>query len=380
VPSNILEQRRTSLAVDLTGIVREAEQIMARDDFNPEAAEYVALRENRETTEAQLADVIATINARHLAQAPAPAGRDQRGQAVSDFRRILREYDRGMSERSDLEYDIQRAYQVLTTDPWSGSGMFTPTPTRVGVAALPVYTPTLDSVSAVPTTNSYDFTVPPPPVAAVTVPENTPKPAVSFVSAKVAGTLETDAHILDVSRQTLEDDASAERTLRAWLTDGVRLKQDIKTAAAIAAATGTGTADSTTLLNSIRKGKAELSILGIRATTVYLHPYDAMNADIEAMVNAHTGPDSQPTLWGMTVIESAGVLEGTAIVGSLPNAVYLCYKPSINTYLTDSGMTVETVPRDRFQNNLLGILGEGRSKAHVVQPKLLVKCTVTPAP
>jgi hypothetical protein len=41
-------------------------------------------------------------------------------------------------------------------------------------------------------------------------------------------------------------------------------------------------------------------------------------------------------------------------------------------------MTVETTPRDRFSNNILGILGEGRSKVHVVQPKLLVKCTVTP--
>jgi hypothetical protein len=216
-------------------------------------------------------------------------------------------------------------------------------------------------------------------VAAVTVAEGAVKPAVEFVSAKLSGTLETDAHILDVSRQTLEDDATAERFLKEWLRSGVKLKQDAKTAAAIAAAIGTLLANSTTMLYAIRKGKAELSKLGIPATTVYMNPDDAMNADIEAMTNGHTGPEGLSDLWGMRVVENPGITVGTAIVGAMPQAVYLLYRNAINTYITDSGMTKEAVPRDRFENNILGILGEGRSKAHVVQPKLLVKCTVSAA-
>jgi hypothetical protein len=374
MPTAILEQRRRSAAEDLQGIVTQAESMMARDDFDPDSTEYIALREQREQVQERLADVLATMNARALAEGPAPSRRDVHGD-IGPIRQILREYDRGHSDRFDVEYEIQRAYEVLTT---GTQPLFTPTPSRIQVAELPIITPTLDSIRPVQTGNAYDFVVPPPPVAAVTVPEGTAKPPVEFDSSRVQGTLETDAHILDVTRQALEDDASAERFLRNWLTEGVRLKQDAKAAAAIAGATGTLTANSTTMVNSVRKGKAELSKLGIQATTVYMNPDDAMNADIEAMNNGHTGPESQSNLWGLRIIENPGIVVGTAIVGSLPQAVYLCYRNAISTYLTDSGMTVETTPRDRFSNNILGILGEGRSKVHVVQPKLLVKCTVTP--
>jgi Phage capsid family len=377
-PTAVLERRRASLAEDLAGIVTEAEQAMSHDDFDPEADSYVALREDREQVEGQLADVIATMNARRMADSAPPRPVDGSGAEVSQMRQVLREYDRGMSERFDVEYQILRAYQVLTTNPASGTAMFQPTPTRVQVAEVPIITPTLDSIRTVQTTGTYDFTVPPPPVTAATVPEGQTKPGAQFVSAKVSGTLETDAHIIDVTRQTLEDDATAENTLKNWLRDGVRLRQDAKAAAAIAGATGTQTADAETPLASIRKGKAELSKIGIRATTVYMNPDDAAAADLEGMVSGHTGPEGLSVIWGMTVVENPGIAAGISIVGAMPQAVYLCYKNAINTYITDSGMTKEAVPRDRFENNILGILGEGRSKAHVVQPKLLVKCTITP--
>jgi hypothetical protein len=373
--TTILEQRRRSAAEDLQGIVTQAENMMARDDFDPESTEYTALREQRETTEARLADVTATINARNLAAGPAPTPRDQSGD-ISPIRQILREYDRGNSDRFDIGYEIQRAYAVLTTT----EAAFAQNPTRIPVAPLPVYTPTLDAILAVPTSNLYDFVVPPPPIAAATVAELGLKPGVDFESAKVSGSLETDAHILDVSRQTLEDDAAAERMLRAWLTDGVRLRQEAKAGAAVAGAVGTLTATGPTLQASIRNGKATLSALGIRATAVNINPADAAIADIEAMELGHTGPDGYSSYWGMIVIENAGIPVGAPVVGALGSAVVMAYRNAINTYLTDSGMTVEAVPRDRFSSNILGILGEGRSKVHVVQPKLLVKCTVVAAP
>jgi hypothetical protein len=373
--STILEQRRRSAAEDLQGIVTQAESMMARDDFDPESTEYTALREQRESTEAHLADITATMNARRLAEGPAPSRADAHGD-VSPIRQILREYDRGMSERFDIEYEIQRAYSVINTlEP-----AFAQNPTRIEVEQLPVYTPTLDAIRSVATANTYDFVVPPPPVPAATVPEGTAKPAVDFESANVAGTLETDAHILDVTRQTLEDDAAAERMLRAWLTEGVRLRQDAKAAAAVAGAVGTLTASGANISAAIRHGKAALSALGIRATAVNINPEDAADADLEIMENGHTGPDGVTVYWGMTVIENPAIPVGAPIVGALRQAIYLPFRNAIKTYLTDSGMTVETTPRDRFQNNIIGILGEGRSKVHVVQPKLLVKCTIVTVP
>lgn len=370
MPTPVLEHRRRSLADELAGIVTEAEQMMAAADFDPDHATYTALRESREGVEAQLADVMATINARSLAQAPAPTPFAD-GAEISDFRRILREYDRGNSDRADIAYILR---EVLTT----GDPAFTPTPSRIQVPLIPTLTPTLDSIRPVQTGQNYDFVVPPPPVAAATVPELGAKPEAAWESVKLTGSLETDAHILDVSRQTLEDDASAEATLRAWLTEGVRLRQDAKAAAAIAGAVGTGSASGDTLLEAIRYGKAELKKLGLPATAVYLNPDDAAEIDIEAMTNGHTGPTDLGSLWGMTPIENPAITAGSPVVGAMPFAVYFLYRAAISTYLTDSGMTVEAVPRDRFSHNILGVLGEGRSKVHVVQPRLLVKCTVEP--
>jgi hypothetical protein len=366
MPPNVLESRRRAAADDLSTIVTEIETYLQREDADTESADYTALREQRDDAQGTLADIIATIDARRQAQhVPAAPG----GEQLSPMRLVLREYDRGNSPRFNIEYELQRELQ--TGDPY-----FTPSPTRIQVATLPVITPSLDVVRTVQTANSYDFVVPPPPEMATTVAEGAKKRTIDWVSTKVAGTLETDALIIDVTRQTLEDDASAERTLRAWLVDGVRLRQDAKVQAAIAGATGTLTASGATVAAAIRNGKSELSEVGVVATAAYLNPTDAAALDLAAPATA--GYPGVASAWGMRIVESPAVAAGAPIVGSMGQAVYLVYRNAIATYITDSGTTDETTPRDRFAHNLLGILGEGRSRAHVVQPKLLVKCTVTP--
>lgn len=365
----ILESKRESSAKRLAETVDEMESMLARDDFNPEHEDYVALREARDKEQRNLSDLLTTIDARSLADAPPPQRDSRQRDQVSPMRQVLREYDRGNSSRFEIPYELQRELQ--TGDPY-----FTPSPTRIQVANLPVITPSLDLIRAVQTNQNYDFVVPPPPELAVTVPEGGKKHTVDWVSSKVTGTLETDATIIDTTRQTLEDDATAERTLRAWLVDGVRLKQDAKVQAAIAGAAGTLTASGAGVAGAIRAGKSALSTLGVYATAAYLHPDDAVALDLGAP--SSNGYPGVSAAWGMRIVESAAITKGTPIVGAMAQAVYLCYRSAISTYLTDSGMTDETTPRDRFSHNLIGILGEGRSRAHVVQPKLLVKCTVTP--
>lgn len=364
-----LELRRDSAAKRLREVVDTIEETMAREDFDPDSQEFTALREDRDRAQSDLADAVATIDARRLADRPPREG----GEMYSDMRIVLREYDRGNSPRFDIPYDIQRAYHVVD----SSELHFKPNPTRVQVDTIGIYTPTLDSIRTVQSGQNYEFTVPPPPVAATTVAEKAAKPGVEFTSTKVSGSLELDAALIDVTRQALEDDASAENMLRNWLIEGVKLKQEAKAAAAIVGATGTLTATGSTLLISIRNGKAALSAIGIQATTVYVNPTDSATIDVDAINRGNmASPEVQNTLWGMTKIENPGITAGTAVVGSLPQAVWMLYRSGISTYITDSGMTVETTPVDRFSRNILGILGEGRSKVHVVQPKLLVKCTV----
>ena len=367
-----LDRRRASLAADLDGIVDEAEQMMARDDFDPDDQSYTVLRERRETTESQLADVLATIEARRMAQHTPVT---EQGEQLSPMRQVLREYDSGNSPRFLVDYDLDA---VIMRELQTGDPYFTPSASRIQVASLPLITPSLDLVRKVQTGQAYDFVVPPPVVQASTVPEGAQKPTRTWSTTPVIGTLETDAHLIDVTRQTLEDDATAERTLRAWLVDGVRLKQDAKCAAAIAGATGTQTTTGADVASATRAGKAELSALGITATAVYLHPDDASALDLATLSAVNPAPNGLSTIWGMRIVESPAITVGTPIVGAIGQAVYLLYRNSISTYLTDSGMTQETTPRDRFSHNLLGILAEGRSRAHVVAPYLLVKCTVTP--
>lgn len=97
---------------------------------------------------------------------------------------------------------------------------------------------------------------------------------------------------------------------------------------------------------------------------------------MDAMTNGHTGPEGLSVIWGMTVIENPAIAVGVPIVGDMRSAVYFLYRSAISTYLTDSGTTDEATPRDRFSHNIIGILAEGRSRVHIVQPQLLVKCTV----
>lgn len=357
-------------AQELEQLATRGAELAAADDFDPKAPAYVAHREAAEAARVRHGELSNMLNMRTLAT-QTPATRPNLG--GDDMGRVLREYDRGNSRRFDVAYDLLRELQ--TGDPY-----LTPAPTRIQVAAVPFLTPSLDLVRTVAIGgNNYDFVVPPPVETAQTVPEGAKKPTIDWVSTKVSGTIETDAVIIDVTRQTLEDDATAERTLRAWLTDAVRRRQDAKVAAAITGATGTLTATGASVAAGIRAGKAELSENGIAATAAYLNPADAAALDLDLM-SASGAISGVTSAWGMRVVESTAVAAGAPIVGSISSAVYLLYRNSISTYLTDSGTTDEASPRDRFSHNLIGILAEGRSKAHVVFPQGLCKVTVTTIP
>lgn len=363
-----LEQTLEESTRELSDLASRGAEMAAADDFDPQAQAYIAHREVTQRAQARHTELANMMRMRPAAVSHAAPRRTD----ADDMGRVLREYDRGNSERFAVPYSVHRELQ--TGDPY-----FTPPPSRIQVSSQPFLTPSLDLVSAVAVgSNAYDFVIPPPVEAATTVAEGAKKRTIDWVATKVNGTLETDAVIIDTTRQTLEDDASAERTLRAWLTDSVRMRQDAKVGAAIAGATGTLTATGASVAEGIRNGKAELSEAGLAATAAYLNPADAAELDLDLM--AASGQISGVTVaWGMRIVESTAVAVGAPIVGAMAQAVYLLYRSQISTYMTDSGTTDETTPRDRFSHNLIGILGEGRSRAHVVFPKGICRVTVTAA-
>lgn len=365
-----LEQLQRSAANELEDLAKRGADLIAADGFDPDAPAYIAHREATEAVRVRHAELTNMLKAHDFAQLSRRSPARPSSAAPDDMARVLREYDRGNSERFAISYELR---ELQTGDPY-----FTPNPTRIQVASLPTLTPSLDLVRTVAVgSNNYDFVVPPPVEMAQTVAEGAKKPTIDWVATPVTGTLETQAVIIDVTRQTLEDDASAERTLRAWLTDAVRRKQDANVAAAIAGATGTGTATGATVAEGLRNGKAELSELGLPATAAYVNPADAAELDLDMLAGSGSVSGTS-TVWGMRIVESTAVAAGAPIVGSMSSAVYLLYRNAISTYLTDSGTTDEVTPRDRFSHNLIGILAEGRSRAHVVFPQALVKVTVTP--
>lgn len=368
MPSLLETQERTA-AAELQDLVDKGATLAAADDFDPTAPGYVAFRETFDKAQRRHAEIRAILNAGQAAETRPTRGGDTRR---SDMGRVLREYDRGNSPKFDVVYDLR---ELQTGDPY-----FTPNPTRISVATPAFLTPSLDLVRQVAVgSNAYDFTVPPPVEMAGTVAEGAKKPTIDWVSTPVNGTLETDAVIIDVTRQTLEDDASAERTLRAWLVDAVRNRQNAKCTAAITGATGTLTATGASVAEGLRNGKAELSEVGAAATAAYLNPADAAELDLGAYT-ANGDVSGYSTVWGMRVVESTAIAVGAPVVGAMSTAVYFLYRNAISTYLTDSGTTDEVTPRDRFSHNLIGILAEGRSRAHVVYPQALCKVTVTTTP
>jgi len=82
-------------------------------------------------------------------------------------------------------------------------------------------------------------------------------------------------------------------------------------------------------------------------------------------------------VWGVTLIASPAVAAGTVFVGDFKAAVLHLQRSAASIDITDSGMSVETTPRDRFTHNLYGLRGEARYKTVLQQPKAICKVTVT---
>lgn len=125
------------------------------------------------------------------------------------------------------------------------------------------------------------------------------------------------------------------------------------------------------LLTTTRKARTAALITGrARSTGFLLNPYDWETIDLARGAQGQFyfgGPMQMGTkmLWGLPVIESEVIPQGTGYTGDLKQlVVWDRQDPSI--YMTDSN-------RDHFERNIIDILYEGRWAFGVLRPPAVVK-------
>lgn len=160
--------------------------------------------------------------------------------------------------------------------------------------------------------------------------------------------------------QMITGDGTGENLLGLDNTPGITIQNPVLTS---------GSVD---LLKTTRQARTKVRTAGRTRPTAYvLHPNDWEQFDILSAPNSGNfyfgGPLNMgtPRLWGVPVIESEAVLEGTFYVGDMKQAV-LWDREQASIRISDS-------PDNYFLRNLLAILCELRAAFGVLRPSAIVR-------
>lgn len=130
-----------------------------------------------------------------------------------------------------------------------------------------------------------------------------------------------------------------------------------------------------TSVDSIRRAKADLELAGFTATAIVLNPVDFAKAELikledgSYLIGDPSG-SSQPTMWGMPIVSSAGMTEGSYVLGDFVQAGTLYDRWTAR-------VEVATQNEDDFVKNLVTIRAESRLALAVTQPAALRRGTFT---
>ena len=218
--------------------------------------------------------------------------------------------------------------------------------------------------------------------------DNALKPKASIALEVVQTGVKTIAVIMQATRTILSDVPY----LRSLMTNFMRTDIDLALEEEIVAGPGganhfTGLentpnitpqpfvadAEDTTggLLTTTRKARTAAMVKGrARSTGFLLNPYDWETIDLARGAQGQFyfgGPMAMGTkmLWGLPVIESEVIPQGTGYTGDLKQLV-VWDRQDPTMYMTDSN-------RDHFERNIIDILYEGRWAFGVLRPPAVVK-------
>lgn len=160
--------------------------------------------------------------------------------------------------------------------------------------------------------------------------------------------------------QMITGDGAGENLTGLDNTPGITIQNPVLTSGAV------------DLLKTTRQARTKVRTQGRSRPTAYLmHPNDWEQFDVLSAPNSGNfyfgGPLNmgQPRLWGVPVIESEAVLEGTFYVGDMKQAV-LWDREQASIRVSDS-------PDNYFLRNLLAILCELRAAFGVLRPSAIVR-------
>ncbi len=222
------------------------------------------------------------------------------------------------------------------------------------------------------------------PVAEATNVSTGTKPESAITLAKVTATVKTIAHWIPATRRSLADAGQLRTLIDNFLRYG--LEEELEDQMLTGDGTGenlpgiTGVSGIQThakgadsLLDAYRKAKTKVRLGGRASANAYLlHPNDWQEVDLLQNGDGNYyfgGPmnQGQPRLWGLPVVESEGVPEGTAYVAD--------FKTCVLWDREQAAITMSDSHSDFFIKNLVAVLAEMRAAFGVLRPASIVKIT-----
>lgn len=200
------------------------------------------------------------------------------------------------------------------------------------------------------------------------VAEGAEKPEATLVSTVESKSLDTVAHYVDATRQTLEDSSAMRGWIDGQLLQGVYRKLNNLAAAALTGAT-LPTATGADLLSAIRIGIGEVEDAGFAPTAIVLNSADYAALDVDMVGKTLDGDRMRGSYWGLPVVSSSAVTAGTAYVGDFSAGSAFFDRNVASVYVTDSHA-------ENFTSNIITILGEARAAAEIINANAFAACSV----
>lgn len=212
------------------------------------------------------------------------------------------------------------------------------------------------------------------------------KPESALTLDKKTTLVKTFAHWIPATTRALSDAGQIRTLIDAFLMYGLQeeLEDEIVNGDAtgenfdgITHVSGTQTLDTTgmNMLQAIRRTRTLVRVVGRSIASAYLmHPYDWERADLLVDNNGRYyfgGPAQlgQPQIWGLPVVESEAVDEGTIICADFRKAVLWDRQ--------DSTLQVSNSHSDFFIRNMIAILAEDRYAFGIIQPNAFVMADIS---
>lgn len=211
------------------------------------------------------------------------------------------------------------------------------------------------------------------------------KPESALPFERISETVKTIAHWVPATNRALADAGQLRTYIDAFLRYGIdeELEDQILTGSGVGENfTGvlnvsgtTAQAWDTDILTTTRKARTKVRVTGRARPTAYvLHPTDWETIDLLQDNEARYyfgGPLVQgtPRLWGLPVVESEGMTQGTGVVAD--------WKLAILWDRMQTSISMSNSHSDFFVRNLVAILAEMRAAFGIIRPKAFVEIDLT---